>query len=250
MKGAPTEVDPARPGRRRPRPLKRLTFTWRKMFKPSVTPIGDGLRVRTDAGLPADIRKALYKECYEADELSLVRAVLRPGDRVLEIGAGIGVIALACAGICGAGNVTSYEANPRTAERIRANFALNGMTARLRERAMATRSGETTFYFSDNIISSSLIDRDFGGETRVPCDDIAAVVRELDPTVIVMDAEGAEIELLPHAELSGVRAMIVELHPRIVGEDAVARLTAELAARGLVVDAAASRGNVALFRRA
>jgi hypothetical protein len=49
-----------------------------------------------------------------------------------------------------------------------------------------------------------------------------------------MDVEGAEIQLLA-VDLKNVADIIVELHPHIVGEDAIAALVSNLKSRGYVM---------------
>ncbi|WP_300468952.1 FkbM family methyltransferase [Breoghania sp.] len=154
--------------------LKKLQFTARKLFKPKTVSYAGLLTLWTGApSLPQDICKALYKECHQHLEHQLATATLSRGNRVLEIGAGIGLISLVCARICGPDAVLSYEANPKMADIIRRNFELNGMIANLRNKAVATQSGEISFYFNDNVVSSSIIDRGFGGATTVACDGFA-----------------------------------------------------------------------------
>lgn len=83
----------------------------------------------------------------------------------------------------------------------------------------------------------------------MPSDALADVLAELRPDVVVMDVEGAEIELLADVDLAEVRAMVVELHPHIVGEDKIAALMASLEARGFEVTGD-MRKNVLLTRAA
>ena len=196
----------------------------------------DGIRVVSDmAFVTKEIRNALYKEQYEDGELALVSAAIGPRDRVLEIGAGIGLISMACAKRCGAENLISYEANPGLEAVIRKNQALNGLYPELRMRAVAVTAGETKFYFNDNIFSSSLVDRDFGGEAVVHCDCFADVIAEFKPTAMVIDVEGAEVDLIPSVDLSGVEKIIIELHPHIVGQEKIDALIAHFLAEGFEV---------------
>ena len=92
------------------------------------------------------VRSALFKGTYEDNERRLVRGLLKPGDRVLEIGTGIGLVSLVCAKICGAGNVLSYEANPQLERIIRKNYELNGLTPNLRMRAVTTDGRSVSFF--------------------------------------------------------------------------------------------------------
>ncbi|MEO9738901.1 MAG: FkbM family methyltransferase [Lentilitoribacter sp.] len=229
--------------------FQKLLFSYRKRFQPAVIRMEHGIRLAVPNSLPEEMRKSLYKEQHELPELELILACLEPGDKVLEIGSGVGMIATTCASICGAENVTCYEPNPSTRDVIQRNFDLNGLEVDLRSRALATQKGTIDFYFSDNIVSSSLIDQDFGGKTEVACDDIRDVIEELQPTAIVMDVEGAEIDLLPTATLSGVSKILVEMHPGIVGPEKVEELHACLERQGLHYRRDLCRSKVAYFER-
>ncbi len=159
------------------------------------------------------------------------------------------MIATTCAVICGEDNVLCYEPNPKTINIIRENFKINNLNVELRQRALSTAKGSATFYFNDNIVSSSLIDQDFGGATDVECDDIAEVVDAVKPTVIVMDVEGAEIDLLPAANLTHVSKIFVEMHPNIVGKEAIDCLNRQLEDLGFVYRKELCRSKVAFYEK-
>lgn len=212
-----------------------ITVQWRLRFRPKIITI-DGLRVCADRRLVSKtISKVLYRGHHELPERQLAGRFLHRGDRVLEIGAGVGLVSLVCARLVGAENLLSYEANPALEEVIRLNFRLNGMEANLRIAAAAPEAGETTFYFARDLYSSSLIDRHLGKAERVRCDALAAIVAEFKPTVLVMDVEGAEVDLLPVADLSGIDKMLLELHPWIVGQERIDDLIALIGSKGFVL---------------
>lgn len=194
-----------------------------------------GLRVCTDPDyLDKGIIKALYKRSYEREEFSLVRKHLNPEDRVLEVGAGIGVISTLCASICGSSSVISYEANPALERVIRRNYEINAVTPNLKMKALAHEAGEITFYFHHNFYSSSLMPRENGVAATVQCDAINEVITNHQCTALIMDVEGAEIDLLPVADLTGVSKIIVELHPHIVGDMATVTLLQHMETRGFM----------------
>jgi hypothetical protein len=95
-----------------------------------------------------------------------------------------------------------------------------------------------TFHIGDNVVSSSLYQR-AATQTAVTVesDALVAVLAEIAPDVLVMDVEGAEVDLLRDCDLGTVRAAIIELHPHIVGEERIAALLDSLAARGFTVTA-------------
>jgi FkbM family methyltransferase len=213
--------------------LTTLMLHWRRLLnRQSIN--YDGVTISTDPNLiPRSVRSALFKERYEEHERKLVRGLLGPGDRVLEIGAGIGFISVLCARICGEGNVRSHEANLRLEPVIRRNYALNGIKPDLRMRAITADGQPVSFFRDDNIVSSSTLERPRAAEKiTVESDPIDQAIDEHRANVIIMDVEGAETSLLTGSQLRGVKHIIVEVHPHITGEEPVAAMSESLIARG------------------
>jgi len=149
----------------------------------------------------------------------MLKSILRPGHRVLEIGCGIGVVGTLAAKIAGAKNVLSYEANPEQSAVIRANYKLNNLSPELRMKAITKDGKQVAFFKNDNVISSSVFERDGTAlKLIVESDRFDTVVAEFQPDVIVMDVEGAEIDLLSNTILDSVEFILVELHRKIVGD--------------------------------
>jgi FkbM family methyltransferase len=185
---------------------------------------------------PHSVRNALFKGNYEAHECDIVERIVRRGDRILEIGAGIGLVSLLSTRLAGEGQVLSCEANPALEPVIRANYALNGWKPNLRMGAVAASSGTVTFHQNDNLLSSSRIDRKLSGKAiDVEANAMDELLRAHDANVIIMDVEGSETELLASADLAKVESIIVEMHPHIVGEDEISKLFAKLKADGFTV---------------
>ncbi|WP_158275509.1 FkbM family methyltransferase [Maritimibacter sp. 55A14] len=198
--------------------------------------------------LPDSVRNYLFKGTYELGERLLVKEIVKPGSRVLEIGTGIGFISLLCTRIAGEGNVLSFEANPALRRVIEENYALNGVRPRLEMKAVTTDGKPIRFFQNDNIISSSLMARDIEAkEIEVESASIHDVIESHRPDVIVMDVEGAEIDLLATAHLSGVSGILVELHPHIVGAEKIEALKEHILGQGFRLDG--SRHKNALFVR-
>lgn len=209
-----------------------MKSAWRRLVRANAVTL-EGITLSTDPALVSrQVRRGIFKETYEEPERVLIRAALRPDDRVLEVGGGVGFIGLLCARLVGPGRVLTYEANPAMDRVIRANHALNRLEPALRNRAITARGGDISFFVTDNIISSSVYQRDGGRPVTVPSDALDAVLAEWKPTVLVMDVEGAEVDILPASTLQGVRALVLELHPHIVEGAALARLRAHLATLG------------------
>lgn len=183
----------------------------------------DGVRVSTDPGDPVmrALRGHMFKRVYEAPERSMIAKLLEPSDRVLDIGACIGLTAALCAKNVGAENVLAYEANPRLETAIRRNFHLNGMAPNLRMRAITTDGQPVTFHIAKNVFSSSLRDRGNAEPITVESDALDDVLASFRPTMVLMDVEGAEDDLTRDTDLPGVRKLVIETHPHIIGKEAV-----------------------------
>ena len=210
----------------------------------------DGLCIEVSADMPRGVRRALKRGDYELSERKIVSGILKVDDRVLEIGTGIGVVASVCSKLCTEGKLLCYEANPELVKAIRKNFSLNNVQAELVNHCIAAEDGVVDFYFGENFISSSAYDR---GKNIVPvpikADSFARVVHEFGPSVIVMDIEGAEVTTLHTADLSDVRAIVLEVHPWIVGENEIAAMYAKLAKMNFEKDDARSEKNSVLLMR-
>jgi len=213
-------------------PFRNLRLYWHRLLNTQHVNL-DGVNVKSDTGQARQIRNLLFKRTYEGPERELVSKEVRPGDTVLEIGAGIGFVGLLAARLSAPGRVVSFEANPALEPVILANYALNAARPELHMKAVTTDGAPITFHTSSNVISSSLIKRPMTQQSvTVHSTAIATAIDEIRPDVLIMDAEGAEIDLLTAYELGALRAIIVELHPHIVGDQATERLMTSLSKRG------------------
>jgi len=208
---------------------------WHRLLNTKAINI-DGVNISTvRENMPRSVRSSLFKGTHEAHERYLVARYLSRGDRVLEIGAATGLVSLICVKHCGVENVLSYEANAAMEPLIRENFSLNGWRPNLVMKAVTVDGEDVSFFISDNIYSSSMIDRSksLAGKTvSIASDAIGEVIANFEPTAIVMDVEGAEIDLLSEADLGKLQKIIVELHPHITGQDAVEGLEKRIIDQG------------------
>ena len=159
---------------------------------------------------------------YEGQEIEGSLHVIEPGDTVLEIGAGIGLVGAVIAHNAEPKAVHSFEANPELIPVINAMYEMNGLTDRISVRNEVLFSGpdrpkEMQFHLRKSYLGSSLLNPDERPSTVVdiPTADFTEVCETLEPNVLVMDIEGGELELLRHADLSRFRAIVLEFHPKI-----------------------------------
>ncbi|MCU0908049.1 MAG: FkbM family methyltransferase [Rhodobacteraceae bacterium] len=216
-----------------------------------------GLRFPLDRTiLRLQTRRNLRAGTYEAKETAAVLATVTPGDRVLELGAGIGYMSALMARHIGPAAITCVEANPRLIPYIARVHALSGVTGiRVLHGMLGAAAGTAPFYVRTDFIGASADDFTGRGKdtpsTRhdVPVLAAADVLADLRPTVLVCDIEGAEATVLPLMDLSGLRAAILELHPQWVGAAGIAAVFAAMARAGLHYFPRTSQGKVVTFRR-
>lgn len=198
-----------------------------------------GVDVPVSPFLTETRQKRMAEGRYEGDEIAGALAVVRPGDRVLELGAGLGVVGAVVAKHAKPEAVLSFEANPDLVPHIRALHALNGLQDRveLRNQVLMSapeRPDTRTFYLRNSFLGSSLVDVD-NRQTRpveVQTASFDTVVEEFRPDVLIMDIEGGELEFLEHASLKGIRAVVIELHPGVYGTAGVKTCKDRLRALG------------------
>jgi FkbM family methyltransferase len=183
--------------------------------------------------IPKNVRSALFKGTYEVHELNLIKQILCRNDRVLEIGAGVGVVSLVATSCTGEGQVFSYEGNKTLEATIRANYALNSWCPNLFMEPVTSDGRDICLYCDAKILSTSIYDRGMDFEkSYTQSVGMSELFEKLQPSVLVMDVEGAEAELLALECVKGVREIVVEVHPHIIGEEAVSHLTKSLLSKG------------------
>lgn len=164
--------------------------------------------------LPLNVKAAVFWNIYESAEARLIKRWL-PGELpVVELGASLGIISrLICYHrhprfIC-------VEANPSLIPSIHYNLdSIQGMTYSIVQKAIHYASEYVTFNWREGENLTGRIDPQ-GGE-RVECTTLSSIVKEnrLDRYSLVMDIEGAEIEILMEDSmgLKQCTFIIAELH--------------------------------------
>lgn len=212
--------------------LRRIYISAVKKLGPRTWTVNDLVFNTDKSEVSRTVRVALYKKQYEHNECELILRHLKPEDRVAEFGGGIGFISLNCQKVVGPENVFTYEPNPSAVTQIRRNYELNNLTPNIIQAAVGAEDGETVFNVHENIISSSLLSRENTRPIDVTVQGVRRVLDERDPTVLVVDIEGAELDVLPLVENSNVRGICLELHPHIYGEEKKRELLEKMAAIG------------------
>ncbi len=222
-----------------------------------------GLSVPIDRRLmSASIVNALTTGRYEIGEARVLPRLIRPGERVAEIGAGIGVLTALIARTGKAERVAAIEASPLLQDYIRELFRLNGVEVELRQALVTPERSEptATFYLHQDLWASSparIKHRHQIGALQVPVLSLAEVAETWRPSLLIVDIEPfaawtfaeAPAHALASADFRPFERVLLELKPKKFPPEALARVMAHFSAQGFVEDTELSREPLVLFRR-
>jgi len=179
----------------------------------------DGIKLKMSPSLSVYMTSRLGTGFHSRPERRLVLPELQKGDRVMELGGGVGHLATRCALIVGSDNVTVFEGNPELRPVMQDNFEVNGVNPTAHFCILGEEAGETAFYVGRHFWNSSARrQHQHNSELRVPVEPFNDVVRTISPTVLIVDIEGGEVDLFRYADLSMVKKLMVEFHPNVTTE--------------------------------
>lgn len=171
----------------------------------------------------AFVSTELHEQPYAAVEAAvrdhwLHGASLRPGDVVVDVGAGIGDEAIVFSRLVGpAGRVVAVEAHPRTFACLERTVALNRLdNVRAVQAALCDRAGTLRMAFGDSYLTSRIdAPMDAGGGVDVPAMTLdglldACGLEHVD--LLKVNIEGAEAPMLRAGGLDRVRRIAVSCH--------------------------------------
>jgi len=219
----------------------------------TVTLHGITLKIPKAVQTPGLMRR-LETGIYEEDEAHAARKRIKPGFRVLELGAGLGFVSNICAAQAGAENVLSVEANPAMVPVIRANLDRNGHEKTQLVHAAVTGGdggGDIAFQANAAFLGGSLARHGVASDdlVDVPRIGIRTLIARHSPQVVLMDVEGAEADLFDAPWNPQLRFLIVELHPPRYPATVIKRIVDCMSETGLTYDPLTSRGRILGFRR-
>ncbi|WDI33125.1 FkbM family methyltransferase [Hyphococcus flavus] len=220
------------------RGLRFMLYLFRCLLKPK-TIVVDGTRIAIDyKNWSPFMTRRILSGNYELQERKALEQILRPSDRILEIGGGIGLTALTARKFTQDKNITLYEANPALIENIRHNFCLNDAKISLMNAAIVSDDWEekkATFFIPKNFWSGGLNNNTTDSE-KIVVDAIKLrdAIKTHNANVLIMDVEGAECEILREADLTEIDLLCLELHPHYTGRAEAEALILRLQSQGFV----------------
>ncbi len=201
-------------------------------------------------------RRLLRSGDYERREVEAVKALVRPEDVVLELGAGLGYMSTFMSHNRKVGEIHAYEANPGLIPFIKRVHGENGVdNVTLHNALLGARKGKAKFYIRENFLASSMVANPAGEKSpvsrveEIAVENAKSAVKAIKPTFLVCDIEGAEAEILPLPDFSNLRGAVIELHPQWIGPKGVRAVFDAMHNAGLTFFPRVSNKKVVAFLR-
>jgi FkbM family methyltransferase len=181
-----------------------------------------GFRMKLDLYDPEQLKVYFYGHYHERYEAALVARLLEPDDSFWDIGANVGYFTLVAAtALNRRGQIVAFEPGRNAYARLTENISLNPYkNITTYPVAVSDREGEAVLHVAGDIADSSASLFPAGGDQAgqevcrtVALDQVLRAEGLRPPTLIKLDAEGAEL-----AVLQGGRALIEASPPMFLME--------------------------------
>jgi FkbM family methyltransferase len=174
----------------------------------------------------SDRRAYFSGRYYQPDITRVLEQLLQPGDQYVDVGANVGMTALLARSQIGpAGKGLAFEPNPIAFDRLAEHFQSNGIANfQLVPCAVADReSVQWLFVPRDEMLLGTLVPEKAEGQRvevrTVPAHSYVAEFDTTKPTLIKIDVEGYEVQVL-----HGLRSLLARPNVMVVIEIADAKL--------------------------
>jgi len=173
----------------------------------------------------------VYCGLHEYEDMALTLHLLRPDDLFVDVGANVGSYTVLAAGAVGA-RCLSIEPSPGTFARLRDHVLLNDLAGRvaLHQVALGSEHGEVRFTTGLDTVNHVLAADEQNAAVTVPMRRLDDVLAGAAPTLVKIDVEGFEAQVLDGATATlaapSLLAILVELNgsaARYSGSDDVVR---------------------------
>lgn len=173
---------------------------------------------------------------YEEGEIQLISEKLNKGDKVLEIGTGLGFVSTFCANVIGSENVFTFEANPYNFEIAAQVFEKNGVSPNVQNALLSDFEGVIHFPINKKSILASSLIKSSDEFAKVNSLNLNELVKKISPNFLIMDIEGAEYEVFKIIEFQSIEKIQFELHPTILNETKVSEIFSILDKNHFILD--------------
>lgn len=213
----------------------------------------DGIKVAVDESrVSPSIVEHLRNGSYERQEALNLPSIVQAGDRIVELGAGLGFISSLVSSLERAESITVFEADPGLVPLIERTHALNGVKDEVINAIVAPKAEAPTapFYVRSDFWASSLSPEPYGYEEviDVPVVGFADMLARHRPTMLIVDIEGGEEALFSgDLPLTGVKKVYLEIHQNVLGRVGMKRVFDFFSGRDFHYDQWHSSHGVILF---
>ena len=122
-----------------------------------------------------------------------------------------------------------YEANPGLVAVAEHTKRLNNVDFDFRNAMLGAQQGTAEFHVHAAFWASSAShESDDSTTIDVPMHNVNQVLAEQDFTMLVMDIEGGEIDLIPEMNLESIQRVVIETHPPVTGAKSVSKMLRHL----------------------
>jgi FkbM family methyltransferase len=197
-----------------------------------------GLLLPVDKNFPANMLYYFLVGDYEEHDMQLIRRYVKPGDRVLELGGGVGLTG-SLLGKASGNPVSVCEPNAALHPYIERTFAANGVALNLFKAAVTAEHVQTnyvTFNVCKDYWWSSLVETANTNPVVVQAQRLSVLIAETQADTLLVDIEGYEVDLFSDIEaLSSIKTVLVELHTPSIGTEASSNIITTLVQAGFIL---------------
>ncbi|WP_161140097.1 FkbM family methyltransferase [Propylenella binzhouense] len=207
-----------------------------------------GVRFEFPASVLTDrMRQAFSHNFYEVEESEELPYLLQDGEVVLELGAGVGFISTLCAKDPRVSKVFAIEANPALIPICRRTYELNDVSVTIFNEMVGPQSGHATFHVHKDFWASSTMPGEGATPVEIPVTSFQQRLDEIQPTMLIVDIEGGEVDLFDGVNLACVRKIMLEIHQYAIGRLGVKKLFDTLSAQNFHYEQWHSRRGIVTF---
>jgi len=230
-------------------------FTRRFITKPTCVNQGE-VKLPTPIDLSTNAKIAIWSGGYEHAEISIIKSKIEKTDIILEVGAGIGYISTLCSKILGSKHVFAFEANPNLEKIIQKTYSLNNVSPTLSINGVGAKTEQRTFYIEENFYSSSFSKREnlikrtnYREKSMIDVLSFHDLIEKIRPTFLIIDIEGAELEIFDGSPINYVKKICLEIHPDILGDMKCSQIITNIIKQGFSLSVDVSNNRVLFFHR-
>ena len=179
------------------------------------------LKIAYDPDVISDkVVNTIERGAYERFEGRRSKSFIEEGDRIIELGAGLGFLSALIMSQTEVGDYQMVEADPRLRKLMKKTHELNGVegpatmhtcVATCNDEMIA--AGAVDFFVGEKFCASSLLGaKNLKHSVEVPVVSLPDMIREHRSNVLIADIEGAETDLFNGTPLDGVEKILSLIH--------------------------------------